>query len=65
MTWSCCWIRSTRPDGVLPWHPFNNVLRVDPAGHIVWHAELVPGETAAKCWLSGRSEIGRGFEVYK
>lgn len=39
-----------RPTGVLPWHPFRNVLRVTPAGDIVWRAELVPGETTAKCW---------------
>ena len=31
-----------RPDGVLPWHPFRNILRVTPADEIVWHAELVP-----------------------
>jgi hypothetical protein len=39
-----------RPDGVLPWHPFHNVLRVSPSGEIGWRAELVPGETTAKCW---------------
>ena len=39
-----------RPDGVLPWHPFRNILRVTPADEIVWRAELVPSETTAKCW---------------
>lgn len=40
-----------RPDEVMQWHPFRNVLRVDPSGQIVWHAGLMRSETAAKCWL--------------
>jgi hypothetical protein len=40
-----------RPEGVLDWHPFHNVLRVTPTDEIRWRAELVPSETAAKCWL--------------
>ncbi len=39
-----------RPDGVLAWHPFRNILRVTPSDEVVWRAELVPGETTAKCW---------------
>ena len=40
-----------RPDGVLPWHPFHNLLRLSSTGGVVWRAELVPGESTAKCWL--------------
>ena len=39
-----------RPPGVLAWHPFPNVVRLAPSGAEVWRSELVPGETAAKCW---------------
>ncbi len=46
-----------RPDGVLPWHPFPNVVRVTPEGKVVWRAELVPGETTAKCWLGIESDM--------
>jgi hypothetical protein len=38
-----------RPEGVLPWHPFHNIVRITPSGDINWRAELVPGETTAKC----------------
>jgi hypothetical protein len=40
-----------RPEGVLPWHPFLNILRVTSSGEVKWRAELVPGETTWKCWL--------------
>ncbi len=40
-----------RPPGVLAWHPFPNVVRLDSSGSEVWRSELVPSETAAKCWL--------------
>jgi hypothetical protein len=40
-----------RPAGVLPWHPFQNVLRLSSNGEIIWRAELVPGESTAKCWM--------------
>lgn len=39
-----------RPDGVLAWHPFHNVVRIDPSGRVKWRAELVPHETTAKAW---------------
>ena len=39
-----------RPEGVLPWHPFFNLLRVAPNGEVVWRAPMV--ETSAKCWVS-------------
>lgn len=39
-----------RPAGVLPWHPFHNVVRVDPSGRVKWRAELVPKDTTAKGW---------------
>ncbi|MGN6696205.1 MAG: hypothetical protein ACTHN0_18645 [Aquihabitans sp.] len=41
-----------RPEGVLPWHPYRNLLRVTAAGDIRWRAELVPDETTAKCWTA-------------
>ena len=41
-----------RPDGVLPWHPFHNLVRLEPSGVVRWRAELVPGESTAKCWMS-------------
>lgn len=41
---------SRRPEGIESWHPFHNVLRVGPEGEVRWRAELVPQETAAKCW---------------
>ena len=31
-----------RPEGVLPWHPFHNLLRVGPGANIVWRADLIP-----------------------
>lgn len=40
-----------RPAGVLPWHPFQNVLRSAPNGEVVWRTELVPGESKAKCGM--------------
>lgn len=40
-----------RPDGVLPWHPFHNVLRITPEGEVRWRAELLSEETAVKAWL--------------
>lgn len=40
-----------RPDGVLPWHPFPNILRVAASGEIKWRSELIPQETTAKCWM--------------
>lgn len=40
-----------RPKGVLPWHPFPNVLRITPAGIVKWRAELLANETTAKCWV--------------
>lgn len=40
-----------RPDGVLRYHPFPNILRVGPNDEVRWRAELVPSETAWKCWL--------------
>jgi hypothetical protein len=40
-----------RPDGLEVWHPFHNVLRVGPAGELLWRAELPRHETTAKCWL--------------
>lgn len=39
-----------RPARVLPWHPFQNVVRVDPPGRVKWRAEVVPAETTAKAW---------------
>jgi hypothetical protein len=39
-----------RPEGVEPWHPFFNLLRLTPSGDVRWRAELVPSETAAKCF---------------
>lgn len=39
---------------MLPWHPFHNLVRVDSTGKIVWRAELVPGETTARCWLGAK-----------
>jgi hypothetical protein len=40
-----------RPDRVLAWHPFPNVLRVTTDGAVVWQCELLSHETTAKCWL--------------
>lgn len=40
-----------RPDGVRAWHPFHNILRVSPTGEVLWRADLLPEETAWKCWL--------------
>lgn len=40
-----------RPEGVLDWHPFHNVLRLSPEGEVRWRAELVPEEDAVKAWL--------------
>jgi len=53
-----------RPDGVLPWHPFNNVLRVSPSGQIVWRAELLSAETTAKCWHGVEFEGGLRARTY-
>jgi hypothetical protein len=43
-----------RPEGVLPWHPFHNLLRVDSDDNVVWRAELSMNETTAKCWMGMR-----------
>jgi hypothetical protein len=40
-----------RPDGVLAWHPFPNVVRLAADGTVVWRSELLSHETTAKCWL--------------
>ena len=45
-----------RPVGVEQWHPFHNVLRLRRDGSVVWRADLVPGETAWKCWLTMAEE---------
>lgn len=53
-----------RPQGVMAWHPFPNVLRIDPEGTVKWRSELAPNETTAKCWLdlgydnSGSLQVG-------
>ena len=52
-----------RPEGVLPWHPFYNVLRVQRSGLVRWRAELVPGETTAKCWL-GIELVGQRLRAW-
>lgn len=39
-----------RPGDVLPWHPFQNIVRIASDGTVIWRSELVPGETTAKCW---------------
>ena len=41
----------TRPQGILRWHPFPNVMRIGTDGDVCWHAELIPNETAWKCWI--------------
>jgi hypothetical protein len=43
-----------RPDGVEAWHPYHNIVRVNPDGVLRWRAELLPQETTAKCWLGLR-----------
>jgi hypothetical protein len=43
-----------RPYGVEAWHPFRNVIRVGPDGGVRWRPELLPQETAAKCWTELR-----------
>jgi hypothetical protein len=40
-----------RPEAVLPWQPFQNLLRVGEDDSVRWRAELVPNETTAKCWM--------------
>jgi len=39
-----------RPDGVESWHPYFNLIRLSVDGDVRWRAELVPSETAAKCF---------------
>jgi hypothetical protein len=41
-----------RPTGIEDWHPFHNLVRVAPSGDIRWRAELVPQETAWKCYYA-------------
>lgn len=43
-----------RPDGVLRWHQFHNVLRITSSDAVCWRAELVPEETTVKCWYGIR-----------
>ena len=44
-----------RPEGVLPWHPFANLLRVTPGGEVVWRAEPLAGDDW-KCWVGVASD---------
>lgn len=53
-----------RPDGVLPWHPFHNVLRVTDGGEVLWRADLIPNETTAKCWLRMKYETALRVWTY-
>jgi hypothetical protein len=41
-----------RPANVEPWHPFPNVLRLNPDGNVKWRCSLLPQETAWKCYQS-------------
>jgi hypothetical protein len=41
-----------RPTGVEAWHPFPNIMRMSPAGEVLWRSALLPQETAWKCYLS-------------
>jgi hypothetical protein len=49
----------SRPDGVLDWHPFRNVVRLSPQGEVRWRAEVLPQETTVKCWLGMRFDDNR------
>ena len=45
-----------RPEGVLPRHPFFNLLRDAANGDVVWRAPMV--ETTTKSWVSAGYEGG-------
>ena len=48
-----------RPEGVLPWHPFFNLLRVAANGEVVWRAPMV--ERSVKSWVSVSYEDDKLF----
>ena len=53
-----------RPQGIMAWYPFPNVLRITPQGVVKWRAELLPNETTAKCWLDLRYDGSLQVSTY-
>jgi hypothetical protein len=47
-----------RPEGVEPWHPYGNVLRISAHGKVVWQAEPPSAETS-KSFTSAKWENGK------
>lgn len=49
-----------RPNGVLPHHPFDNLLRLRPDGSIVWRAGP-PLSDAWRCFVAAKTSGGSLF----
>lgn len=45
------WAEDALPDGVMSWHPFANIVCIDPTGAVQWRAELPDGE---RCYMDVR-----------
>jgi hypothetical protein len=49
---------SSRPPGVLAWHPYPNLVRLRTSGELVWQADLPPGESVGS-WTGAEIREGR------
>lgn len=49
------WAEDALPEGVMSWHPFPNLVCIEPSGEVVWRAELPDGE---RCYMEVRVEDG-------
>jgi hypothetical protein len=48
-----------RPEGIEPWHPFRNIVRIAPTGDVQWRGDLPPSGSAAKCYYDMSWSAGR------